>query len=218
MNLKIYFPTYEHLSNFFKNKCLQDKFAGLLPCENIWLNLQMSGKLTLFLHSQLLTKLHLHCDQQISKIGFLPHKTFTNEIFLSVFFFLLHKQRILLLLLSLVVIIKKIHNGALIGVNKIYNRHFIDETILPACWFYVLVSMFYFSDLRWTSGFNCKAGNKMFLKIYFFYFNQSVFWFALTWSLFSVGLKRWDDNVSDLSHAHAQQALVQALDQPALTY
>lgn len=40
----------------------------------------------------------------------------------------------------------------------------------------------------------------------------------LTWSLFSVGFERRDDDFSDLSHTHAQQALIHALDHPTLTY
>lgn len=41
---------------------------------------------------------------------------------------------------------------------------------------------------------------------------------GLTRAFFAVGLEGWDDDVPDLPHTHPQQALVQALYQPALTH
>lgn len=39
-----------------------------------------------------------------------------------------------------------------------------------------------------------------------------------TWSFFSIGFEGWDDDISDLSHTHSQQALIHALDQPTLAH
>lgn len=39
-----------------------------------------------------------------------------------------------------------------------------------------------------------------------------------TWAFFAVGFEGWDDDIADLAHAHAQQALIHALDQPALPH
>lgn len=44
------------------------------------------------------------------------------------------------------------------------------------------------------------------------------FLLILTGSFFSVGFEGWDEDISDLSHTHAQQALIHALDQPTLAH
>lgn len=40
----------------------------------------------------------------------------------------------------------------------------------------------------------------------------------ITWAFFSVGFEGWDDDIPDLTHTHAQKALIHALYQPALTH
>lgn len=42
--------------------------------------------------------------------------------------------------------------------------------------------------------------------------------FVHTGSLFSVAFEWWNDDIPDLSHTHAQQALIHAFDHPTLTH